>query len=121
MASSLAAPDTPTPAPPKLRTVSDAHILGGVFAVLLFAPLAFGAGGPISLAILETASALLLGLWIRGRFTQDTIQLRDNPLFRPMLAFAALVALQLIFGITAYWHDTFTAALQYFVYASLTF
>jgi O-antigen ligase len=121
MASSLAAPDTPTPAPPKPRTVSDAHILGGGFAVLLFAPLAFGAGGPISLAILETASALLLGLWIRGRFTQDTIQLRDNPLFRPMLAFAALVALQLIFGITAYWHDTFTAALQYFVYASLTF
>ena len=121
MASSLAAPDTTSPAAPQPKTVSDATILVGVFAVLLFAPLAFGAGGPISLAIIESASALLVGLWIRGRFSQETITIRDNPLFRPMLAFAGLVAVQLIFGATAYWHDTFSTALQYFVYASLTF
>ena len=48
MASSLAAPDTTTPAPPPPpKTVSDVTILVGVFGLLLFAPLAFGAGGPI--------------------------------------------------------------------------
>jgi len=122
MASSLAAPDTTTPAPPpQPKTVSDVTILVGVFGLLLFAPLAFGAGGPISLAILECGSAVLLGLWFRGRFTQESIKIRSNPLFPPMLAFAALVAIQLIFRTTGYWHDTFFTALQYFAYATLTF
>jgi O-antigen ligase len=121
MASSLAAPDINTPAPPQPKTFSDNFILAGVFGLLLFAPLAFGAGGPIALAILECGSALLVVMWVRGRFSQDELRIRNNPLFPPMLAFAALVAIQLIFGATAYWHDTFSTALQYLVYATLTF
>jgi hypothetical protein len=112
MASSLAAPETTTPAgAPQPKTVPDITILTGVFGLLLFAPLAFGAGGPISLTILECGSALPLGLWLRGRFTQETTKIHSNPLFVPMLAFAALVAVQLIFRSTAYWHDTFFTAL----------
>jgi O-antigen ligase len=38
-----------------------------------------------------------------------------------MLAFAGLTFVQLLFGWTAYWHDTFSQALQYFVYAALAF
>ena len=121
MASSLAAPETTAPAPPQPKTVLDVTILVGVFGLLLFAPLAFGAGGPISLTILECGSAVLLELWLRGRFAQESIKIRSNPLFAPMLAFAALVAIQLIFRTTGYWHDTFSTALQYFAYATLTF
>ena len=44
-----------------------------------------------------------------------------NPLFRPMLAFGALIAIQIGFGITAYRFATISGALLYCAYGGLAF
>ncbi len=122
MSSTVATSSLKLPAarePHKLRT--DSLILSGVFLVLFFGPLAFGAVEPWAIFVLETSSALLFTLWLWRQSTSDTWTLRDNPLFRPMLVFAAIVALQLIFGWTAYRHETISQTLLYVAYGTLTF
>ena len=103
----------------KLRT--DSLILAGVFLLLFFGPIAFGAVEPWAIFVLEASSGLLFTLWLWRQSTIDAWTLRDNPLFRPMLVFAAIVALQLIFGWTAYRHETFSQALLYLAYGTLAF
>jgi O-antigen ligase len=96
-------------------------ILYGVFAVLLFAPLAFGAVEPWAIFVVEASAALLLVAWMRQQLSTDELKVRWNPLYGPMVAFAGVVGVQLIFGITAYWHDTFASALLYLAYGLLAF
>ena len=122
MSSTIATSSLKLPAarePQKLRT--DSLILSGVFLLLFFGPLAFGAVEPWAIFVLEASSALLFTLWVWRQSTTDAWTLRDNPLFRPMLAFAVIVALQLIFGWTAYRHETFSQALLYVAYGMLAF
>lgn len=96
-------------------------ILYGVFAVLLIAPLAFGAVEPWAIFLLETSAGVLFVLWMRQQLRGDELRIHWNPMFGPMLAFASVVGLQLVFRITAYWHDTFTSALLYAAYGLLAF
>jgi O-antigen ligase len=104
------------------RTIYPASvILYGVFAVLLLAPLAFGAVEPWAIFALETAAAILFVAWVRQQLRGDELNIRWNPLFAPMLAFAGVVAVQLVFRVPAYWHDTFASALLYLAYALLAF
>jgi O-antigen ligase len=122
MASSVASSELKTSSPqPERKSDSDSFIFGGVVGLLLFGPLAFGAVEVWSIFVLETSSALLLSLWLWRQVRSDELRIRDNPLFPPMLAFAALTAVQLLFGWTAYWHETLTQALLYVAYASLAF
>jgi O-antigen ligase len=93
----------------------------GVFGLLLFGPLAFGAVEPWAVFTLETGSVLLLLLWIVKQAFDGEIKLRWNPLFLPMIAFGVLVLGQLLFRVTAYAHDTISLALLYFAYAILCF
>jgi O-antigen ligase len=99
----------------------DSQILFGVFVLLLFSPLAFGAVEPWAIFLLEAGSALLLCWWIYQQARTGTIQIRGNPLFAPMIAFAALVLLQVVFRISAYAHDTISTAVLYLAYAMLAF
>jgi O-antigen ligase len=92
----------------------------GVFGLLLFGPLAFGAVEPWSIFVLEVGSTVLFLFWICKQAVLDgQIKFRWNPLFLPMGAFCALIVAQLVFRMTAYPHDTASLALQYCAYGVL--
>ncbi|MFZ0319333.1 MAG: O-antigen ligase family protein [Candidatus Sulfotelmatobacter sp.] len=97
-------------------------LLYGIFGLLLFGPLAFGAVEPWSIFILEAGSAALFLFWTAKQAVLDRqLKVIWNPIFLPMGAFAVLIVAQFAFHRTAYPHDTATLALQYVAYATLCF
>ncbi|HWW16436.1 MAG TPA: O-antigen ligase family protein [Candidatus Dormibacteraeota bacterium] len=96
-------------------------LLYGIFGLLLFGPLAFGAVEPWSIFLMEAGSAALFLLWIGKQVLDGDMKIRWNPLFLPMGIFALLIVSQLVFRITAYRHDTVSLALLYLSYAMLCF
>jgi O-antigen ligase len=96
-------------------------LLYGVFGLLLFGPLAFGAVEPWSIFVMEAGSALLFLVWIGKQVLEGEMKIRWNPLFLPMAVFGLLILLQLVFRRSAYPHDTASLALLYFSYAMLCF
>jgi O-antigen ligase len=98
-----------------------AVLLYGIFGLLLFGPLAFGAVEPWSIFLLEAGSAALFLLWIGKQVLDGEMKVRWNPIFLPMAAFGVLIAAQLVFHRSAYPHDTAALALQYCAYALLCF
>jgi O-antigen ligase len=99
----------------------DRIVLYGVFGLLLFGPLAFGATEPWSIFILEAGSALLWMFWMVRQILASELSVTGNPLFAPMLAFAFCIALQLTTGRTAYRYETFSSSLLYVAYGVLCF
>jgi O-antigen ligase len=99
----------------------DSAILAGVFGLLLFGPLAFGAVEPWSIFILEAGVAILTVKWIWRQVAKGEIVIRGNPLFPATLAFGVLVLVQLVFGLSAYRHDTISMAMLYVAYGLLAF
>jgi O-antigen ligase len=99
----------------------DRVVLYGVFGLLLFGPLAFGATEPWSVFVLEAGSALILAFWIARQILSGELSVTGNPLFAPMLAFGFCIALQLATGRTAYRYETFSAGLLYLSYGILCF
>jgi O-antigen ligase len=96
-------------------------LLYGVFGLLLFGPLAFGAVEPWSILLMETGSAALFLFWIGKQVVEGEMKIRANPLFLPMGVFGFLIVLQLAFHRSAYPHDTISLALQYVAYGMLCF
>jgi O-antigen ligase len=96
-------------------------LLYGVFGLLMFGPLAFGAVEPWSIFVMEAGSTALLLVWIGKQVLEGEMKIRWNPLFLPMGVFGLLIVFQLIFRGTAYPHDTLAQALLYFSYAVLCF
>jgi len=96
-------------------------LLYGVFGLLLFGPIAFGAVEPWSIFLLEAASASLFLVWIVKQVLEGDVNIRWNPLFPPMGVFGLLILLQVVFRRTAYPHDTISLALLYVSYALLCF
>jgi O-antigen ligase len=92
--------------------------------LLLFGPLAFGAVEAWSAFVLEGGAAALLMVWLwprlLGRGAADLV-VRGNPLFAPMGAFAGLVGLQLVAGVSRYPYITWTSALLFSGIAILCF
>src|ERR1700689_5666326 len=80
-------------------------LLYGIFGLLLFGPLAFGATEPWSIFLMEAGSAALFLLWIGKQVLENEMKIRGNPLFLPMGVFGLLIISKLIFG-RAYWQDT---------------
>lgn len=122
MSSALAAP----PEPSSVATVSQPRLtnttlLIGACAVLLLAPLAFGAVQPWSIFALEACSAVLFLVWASRQWLNGEVAILDNPLYRPMAAFFALALIQWVTGITAYRHATYTHLLLYAAYGMLAF
>jgi O-antigen ligase len=99
----------------------DTILLYGTFGLLMFGPVAFGAVEPWSAFILEAGSTVLMALWLRKQFLDGELSVEWNPLFLPMAGFALLILVQIVFGVTAYRHDTISGALLYCVYAMLCF
>ena len=100
---------------------AETALLYGIFGLLLFGPIAFGAVEPWSIFLMEAGSAALFLLWIGKQVLDGEMQVRWNPLFLPMAAFGLLILAQLVFRRTAYPHDSLSLALLYFSYALLCF
>jgi O-antigen ligase len=96
-------------------------VLYGVVTLLLFGPLAAGAVRPWAIFVLEIGAALLFALWVVRQAGSGVMEFTGNPLFPPMLVFAALIVLQLVTGITAYRYQTFSSALLYCAYGLFCF
>src|SRR5882672_9621982 len=100
---------------------ADTALLYGIFGLLLFGPLAFGAVEPWSIFLMEAGSAALFLLWIAKQVLEGEMKIRWNPLFLPMAVFGLLIVSQLVFRMSAYRHDTVSLALLYLSYALLCF
>jgi len=99
----------------------DATIAVGICLLLAFGPLAFGATEDWAIFILEEGAALLLVIWALRSLTGTRLELSRSPLYLPMLLFAALIAVQLLFDRTAYWYATWQKAMLWAAYAILFF
>jgi O-antigen ligase len=96
-------------------------LLYGTFGLLMFGPLAFGAVEPWSIFVLETGAVLLALLWIAKQCLDGAVRIAWNPLFVPMVAFGALILVQIVLRRSAYPHDTVSQALLYCAYGVLCF
>lgn len=106
---------------PASRSALDAILFHGLFALLLFGPLAFGAVEPWSMFLMEAGSAALFVLWAIRQVQSGELQISSSPLFPPMLAFGLLIALQLAAGFSAYAYATASGARLYCSYGLLCF
>jgi len=99
----------------------DSVLLYGTFAVLMFGPVAFGAVEPWSILVVQLGATLLTLLWLGKQWVDGEINIRWNPLYLPMGAFALLILAQLVLQRSAYAHDTISQAMLYCAYAMLCF
>ena len=122
MSLGVAAASLKLPTLRKSRTLStDSAILAGVFGILFFAPLAFGAVEAWSIFVMEASTALLCGLWVWRRSSCSAWDVRNNPLFLPMMLFGGLVLVQIVFGLTSYRQASISQALLYLAFALIVF
>ncbi len=104
MSSALATQPEPAPvAKVSQPRLTNTALLADACAVLLLAPLAFGAVEPWSIFALEACAMLLLAAWASRQWINRELNLSDHVLYRPMAAFFALVVVQWLVGTTAIW------------------
>jgi len=89
--------------------------------LLMFGVLAFGAVEIWATSILEISAAVLCAMIVADRVCFRGMPLQWNPLFPPMLGFAAVLSIQLVFNLTAYRYVTLLACMQYIAYGALLF
>ena len=99
----------------------DSVVLYGTFGLLMFGPLAFGAVELWSIFVVQMGAVALTLLWFARQWIAQEMDIQWNPLFPPMLAFAALFIVQIVFKTTAYRHDTVSQAALYCAYGMLCF
>jgi O-antigen ligase len=104
-----------------VRSRLDPVIFFGTFGLLLFGPLAFGSVEPWAIFVLELGAAGLFLLWCVRQAQSGEVVIFNNPVFVPMLVFAALIVLQLATGRTAYRYQTVSLGLLYCAYGLLGF
>lgn len=90
-------------------------------AVLMFAPLAFGAVEPWAIFLLEFSAAALLCAWTAREIRGGRMTVRWSPAFLPMAAFAVLAIIQMLPGISAYRHATSSSLLLVIAYGVICF
>jgi O-antigen ligase len=104
-----------------LATRWDRVLLAGVCLALGFAVVAMGAVQPWTVFFLRSAAAVLFLLWAIAQVLQGSLRLTRSAIYAPALAFAGLVLLQMLSGVTAYRHDTLVELLNYVSYGLLAF
>jgi O-antigen ligase len=129
MSAAIALPEPELPEtqvqPQPARRHSNDVVLYGLAALLLFCPLAFGAVEPWAVFILQSVTTILFVVWL---FAQTRTQMRApqptilwTPIFPPMFAFLALICIQMLPGISAYRHATYSGLLLYIAYGLACF
>ena len=123
MTAPLPLPDIsqPTADPQPQFWWSNDATLYALTALLLFAPLAFGAVEPWAIFALESVSAVLFLLWAWPQLRSGRITVVWNPAFTPMCAFLGLLLIQMLPGFSAYRHATSSAFLLYIAYGLVCF
>jgi O-antigen ligase len=123
MSAAVSLPDMPeASAPPRPHVLQSNQIeLYALTALLMFAPLAFGAVEPWAIFGLQSSSAILFSIWILRQVRAERLSIRWNPVFLPMCTFAALALVQLLPGISAYRHATASTLLLYLSYGIICF
>jgi O-antigen ligase len=101
--------------------VTNSVLLAGTGAVLLLAPLAFGAVEPWSIFALEACAALLRVIWGARQWLNRQIDFSNNVVYLPMAAFFTLAVAQWLIGVSAYRHVTYQHILLYAAYGMLAF
>src|SRR5882757_7379318 len=96
-------------------------LFAGATAILMAAPLAFGAVQPWAVFLLEASAAVLFLAWIFRQWTSPELRVAWHPLYAPMLAVGGLILVQWIAGLTAYRHVTYSLLLLYASYGMLAF
>jgi O-antigen ligase len=96
-------------------------VLYGVVGLTLLSVLAFGAVETWALSVLEISVALLTAFWVTVQIRRGAIVTRPNPVFRPMVAFVAMIALQVVAGISRYGYATSSALMLYIAYGCACF
>jgi O-antigen ligase len=97
----------------------DMLLLYGLFGLIAFAIVSFGAIEPWSIFLFESGALLLFVLWTFKHLATRRLSLPWNPLYPAFAIIAAVVALQLGFGWTAYGEATLQHALKYLAYVFL--
>jgi len=90
----------------------DNAIFFGMMALLMFAPLAFGATQAWSQFVQRTFALVLAALWVARQYLRGTLEVPSNPLLVPAVLFFCFVVLQFLTGLTAYRYATLTEALN---------
>src|SRR4051812_41525229 len=123
MTAPLALPELPldsiVPSPDSLPRRR--RILFSVAGLLMFCPLVFGTVDPWSIFILQATTVVLLVVWALDQMRSSRVNVLWSPLFLPMIAFAGLMCIQLLAGVSAYWHATFSQLLLYVSFGILCF
>jgi O-antigen ligase len=107
--------------PPELLHSTTSRLTWPLLGVLMFAPLAFGATEPWSLAVLQGSACAIFLAWMFGQIRSAELVVRPHPLFGPVAAFGAVVVVQLAAGLTSYWFATYEEALKLAAYGMLFF
>ena len=122
MSSALASQPEPAPvARVSQPRITNAALFTGTCVVLLAGPLAFGAVQPWSIFALEACASLLVAVWAARQWMNRELNILDNSLYRPMMAFFFLGLLQWLLGITAYRQITSSHLLLLAAYGMLAF
>src|SRR5262245_60886285 len=80
----------------------DNILLFGLFSLLAFAILAFGAVEPWSTFTFEAGALVLFVIWALKQLVRTEFVLRGNPLFPAFAIIAGVVVLQLALEVSAY-------------------
>ena len=88
----------------------------GLFVLLAFAVLAFGAVYEWSTFALEAGAGALFLVWAGKQFVSRQLKLSKNPLYPPAVFFFLLILAQIVLRASAYGYVTKYAALQYVSY-----
>lgn len=94
----------------------------GIYVLLAFSVLAFGAVEEWSQAVLEVGTALLLVYWSIHAYLKKSEQIVVSPFFLPLTAFALVILAQILFHLTASSYDTrveFQLLLTYLILVQL--
>ena len=111
---------TSTPARPHILHSNVVEVYS-LAALLMFAPLAFGAVEPWAIWVLQTLSTALFSSWLLRQIRASRLMLKWNPVFLPMGAFALLTLAQLLPGVSSYRHATESSLLLYVAYGLVCF
>lgn len=108
------------PPKPHILRVNDIELYS-LAALLMFAPLAFGAVEAWAIFALQLGACILVCTWLMRQIRAERIMARWNPVFLPMAAFGALAIVQLAPGVSAYRHATYSTFLLYVTYGLVCF
>jgi O-antigen ligase len=123
MSAAAVLPEIPETAvqPQPVRRRSNDVVLYGIASLLFFCPLAFGAVEPWAIFILQSVTTILFTVWMFAQMRADQPAILWTPIFPPMLAFGALICIQLLPGISSYRRATYSGLLLYVAYGLACF